>query len=259
MLKLENGQYFSYEMVGEFHSESCWIHPRRTITSFELILVLEGAVRIEEEGVRYELQSGDMLFLEPGKAHGGFCESTEQVGFYWFHFLTNIPLPFKVCKGAEIYEVKYLLKRLLHITNQFEDIGAAADAAGVLLLEELQQCSRQSCADTALIHQVAEYARINADRNVTVAEIAEHFGYHPDYIGRLFKKHFQTGLKEYIGGMRIKKAKDLLLFTTLTVEQAALELGWSDANTFIKFFTYHEKISPKAFRNLYFRTHMNNK
>ena len=35
MIKFENGKYFSYDMIGEFHSSGEWIHPRRSIKSYE--------------------------------------------------------------------------------------------------------------------------------------------------------------------------------------------------------------------------------
>ena len=31
MIKLENNKYFSYDMIGEFHSSGKWIHPHRMI------------------------------------------------------------------------------------------------------------------------------------------------------------------------------------------------------------------------------------
>ena len=56
MIKFENGKYFSYDMIGEFHSSGEWIHPGRNIKSYEIILVLEGTVYIAEETREYILQ-----------------------------------------------------------------------------------------------------------------------------------------------------------------------------------------------------------
>ena len=53
MIQFENGKYFSYDMVGEFHSLGEWIHPKRSIKSFEVILALEGTVYISEENQEY--------------------------------------------------------------------------------------------------------------------------------------------------------------------------------------------------------------
>lgn len=39
----------------------------------------------------------------------------------------------------------------------------------------------------------------------------------------------------------MKLAKDFLLTTDMSVKQISRELGYSEENLFIKFFTYHEK------------------
>jgi YesN/AraC family two-component response regulator len=94
---------------------------------------------------------------------------------------------------------------------------------------------------------------------VTVSEIADHYGYNVDYIGKLFKANFGLSLKKYIALQRLNLAKDLLLTTMLSVKQIAGEIGYEDENAFVKFFVYHEKMSPTVFRNNYFNTHINNR
>ena len=86
MLKLENNKYFAFAMVGEFRSSEEWIHPTRTIDTYELILVREGTVYIKEGITEYTLNVGDMLLLEPNTVHGGFRKSEGKTSFYWFHF-----------------------------------------------------------------------------------------------------------------------------------------------------------------------------
>ena len=169
-------------------------------------------------------------------------------------------MPFKVCTGQEFYEVRQLMKRLLHIANTPGFSPNAADALTLVIFEELAQRARaEAPANRVSINQIAEYIRINCHKNLTVSAIAAHFSYNPDYVGKLFRKHFGVGLKEYIAQQKLKMAKDLLLTTDLSVKQIASELGYGHENLFIKFFLYHEKISPTAFRNQYYNTHMNNR
>ena len=42
-----------------------------------------------------------------------------------------------------------------------------------------------------------------------------------------------------------------------SVKEIAALLGFSEPNTFIHFFKYHEGISPTLYRNTYHNTHMN--
>ena len=75
----------------------------------------------------------------------------------------------------------------------------------------------------------------------------------------MFKKNHGVGLKQYIAAERVKAAKDLLLTTGLSVKEIAAKLGFHEENLFIKFFIYHEEISPTRFRNKYVGVHINNK
>ena len=260
MIKFENGKHFSYYMIGEFHSSGEWIHPKRSIKSFEVILVLEGTVYIAEEKREYILKKNQLLLLEPFKEHYGYKTVSEPTAFYWFHFFTDLEIPLKSYTGADIYEIKQLLKRLLHITNTPTYSTAAADSAGYLIFEELIRLSaEENSSNQDLAVRITEYIRNQIKSGVSVSDIARHFGYNADYIGKYFKKIHGVRLKEYLAIQRIKLAKDLLLTTDMSVKQISGELGYNEENLFIKFFTYHEKISPAAFKSKYCNTYINNK
>ena len=260
MISFNGEQTFSYEMIGEFRSDEPWIHPRRIINSTEVILVLEGEVHIAEEETEYSLKKDDVIILSPEKEHYGFKTSFGTTAFYWFHFHTDLPLPFKALTGADVFEIKKQLKRLLHFTNTPSYSGNSADALAFLVFEELSQIGfKETSSNSGLVSRIKEFVRGNLLRNPTVADISENFGYNPDYIGKLFKNTVGVGLKEYIAAERLKYAKDLLLTTSKTVKQIAFDLGFAAENLFIKFFGYHEGISPTAYRSKYYNTHINNR
>lgn len=257
MLKIDHTNYFSFESIGEFSSDSEWIHPDRVLDSYELIFITKGEVFIREEDENYELYKNECILLESGKRHFGYKVSKNPTSFYWFHFKTDFKMPFKVYKDDEYYDVKYLLKKLLHMSKTPGYSSSAKDSAALLLFYELSQIAAATKA-SALANKIGEYIRIHADKGITVETAAKHFGYNADYISKLFKMNFGMGIKKYILSERIKKARDLLLNTELSIKEISAQMGFSDANHFIKFFMYHEEISPMKFRNRYFNTHMNN-
>ncbi len=259
MIRLHNGSHFSFHMIGEFQSDGAWSHPRTTIDTYEIILVLSGVVFIQEGDISYELHPNDVLILEPHKIHGGYRISTPPTSFYWCHFYTDLPMKLKHVRGADLYDIKYYLKRLLHMANSSYSTDSA-DALCYLIVEELEKLHKEKAfSNPVLIHQVNAYIKSNIARNLTVTEIAKHFGYSPNYIGSLFQKNHNMRLKAYISGQRIKLAKDFLLTTNLTVKQIAHSIGYTDENSFVKFFKYHEKVSPTAFRTKYCNTHINSR
>lgn len=259
MIYFDNGGYFAYESAGEFHSEGTWIHPVRTINTYEILLVLEGRVQLRDADTAYNLLPGDVIVLEPGREHGGTAETNEKVAFYWFHFRTNLPVEEKYCALKDAYQLRQLLKRLLHVSNAPACDPLEMDASGYLVYGELRRQFREKDqVGIHLLEQVKEYIRVHVRQRLTVRMVAEHFGYHPDYLGKVFQKHFQMGLKDYLNLQRIKCMKDLLLTTEKTVKQIAFEMGYTHENLFTKFFLYHEKIGPSEFRNQYCNTHLNN-
>lgn len=257
MLKTDNN-YFVYENIGEFHSDDEWIHPVRVIDNYELIFVLSGTVHLFEEGKRYDLHPNECILLEPGKQHGGYRISNGLTTFYWLHFRTDCAMPFKTFVDADFYELKYLLKKLLHMSRTPVYNTEALDAASFLIFNELQNLPSLTSGNS-FANKVAAYIRMKINKNVSVLSVAKHFGYSPDYISRLFKKTFSIGMKEYISEERMKYAKNLLLTTDLSVKEISAQTGFENENHFIKFFNYHERKSPLQFRNMYFNIKMNDK
>lgn len=247
-----------YESSGLFVAQGNWIHPDRIISSYEIMFVLEGEVHIQEEEAVYSLKKDDLLMLHPARRHFGCRESKAPVSFYWVHFYTCLPGLPGLLKPQDSYVFHQYFRQLLHLVNTPGYPGYMADSLAGLIVGEVQYLQREHQAGgSSLAGQIAEWVRLNIDRNISVKMAAEHFGYHENYIGKLFQQAFGVGMKEYINNEKIKAAKNYLRTTNDSVKQIAHRLGYRDQNLFVKFFRYHEQISPTKFRNLYFHTHMN--
>ncbi len=254
MIKTDTN-FFEYESIGEYASGEIWIHPERIIDSFEIIFVNKGCVYINENDTEYEIGENQFIILEPGKRHFGYKHSITD--FYWLHFRTNLNIPCKEYKGNEFYDIKYLLKKLLHMSKTPSYNKNSLDTVAFAIFNEIS-ATLIGGEGNALANKISEYIRININKNITVKSISQHFQYNRDYIGKLFKNAFGIGIKEYIASEKIKIAKDMLLTTNLSVKEIASKLNFENENLFVKFFVYHEKLSPSKFRNKYFNIHMNN-
>ena len=56
--------------------------------------------------------------------------------------------------------------------------------------------------------------------------------------------------KEYITWYKMKKAKELLIETSMSITEIANSVGYNDILAFSKIFTSKEKISPQKYRLL---------
>lgn len=256
----------SYCYGGRFASRAQWIHPERCIDTYELIVVTEGCVCMEEEESDYVLTPDTALLLEPGKRHRGFQASQERVAFYWIHFndfcLSEHTKLAKCLHLYNPYAVTLLCRQLLDYADEKNtEAGASVpDALLHVLLKELEKQSREA-KDSAdlLTFQIREWIRINSDQNLTVSAVSQHFGYNEDYLSRLFRKQCGHGLKFEIDSMKLREIKKLLLNTDFTLYEVAKRAGMEDYKLFLKFFKYHEGVTPSEFRSIYYMMHTNNR
>lgn len=245
----------SYLNGGYFKSEEEWIHPRRRIDSNEIIFVTKGNVYLKEEEKDYLLRPGDLLILEKDKLHFG-TELSRGVEFYWLHFLGEAKV--KLFFLPDMAAMTLLFRQLLHYENTPSYPKRALELAFELIQLELRVQSESTEGASRFLTEIKEWIRIHSDQPITVREISQRFGYHSDYICRLFQKHYHISLKGYIEEQRLNYIKRLLLTTDDTISEIARSSGFDSYQNFLKFFTYHEDMSPSEFRNTFTNTHRNN-
>ncbi len=251
---LENIEYLS---GGKFQSRGSWSHPRRIIDSYEVILVTDGEVFISSDGREYALKPDDVLVIEPDTLHFGTKES-ENVGFYWLHFKAEASLVTGHMHIENPYHLLLLFSQLLHFQSFNDGLFEANDYLTRLIIAELYR-SRTAGGENALASRAAEWIRVNSDIPLKVSDVADKFGYNPDYLNRVFAKSYNKSVKAYIDDCKMQHIKSLLMTTDYSFKEIAEASGFSDYKFFLKFFKHREKMTPSEFKGIYFKTHLNNK
>ena len=248
----------TYCGAGKFVSHGEWIHPDRIINSYELIFVLDGTVYINEDNVQYQLKKNDVLLLEPTLRHFGYKKSSN-TSFFWVHFtgLPQINAKLKYQTLSDSYNLSLLFKQLLHYQSENQTTECLDYLARLILIEAFS-IKRQEDTNKVISEAVA-WITANRDIILKVEEVSEHLGYNADYISRLFKANYGKSLKEYINDVKISHIKQLLLTSNLSLTDIACSTGFDDYKYFLKFFKYHEGVTPTQFLKSYTKTHINNK
>lgn len=257
-MRISDLQELTFTGGGVFSSEARWIHGRRILESFELMLVTKGKVYIQEGDIRYCLMPGDYMVLRAGMIHMGWKASEEKTQFYWLHFLAKgrMDEPYTGTarnQGILIQSARQLLQiRQLGIYPE-----GTQEAMLRVLLAELE-VQHEAVQDTgALSAQVKEYIRSHSRGPLTASKVADAMGYSADYLSRILKRNYGRSLGQSIAEERMNRARLLLQTSQLNISQIAQELGWEDANLFEKFFRYHQKCTPSAYRKSFAKYHTN--
>lgn len=81
---------------------------------------------------------------------------------------------------------------------------------------------------------------------VSLASIGKHFSYHPTYVSNLLKKETGKTFSEILLKLRMERAAMLIKGTTLTSEEIAALLGYSNSSNFYKAFRAYYGRAPRA-------------
>ena len=78
--------------------------------------------------------------------------------------------------------------------------------------------------------------------------LAEEFHLSAQYISQLFKNEIGVGFLTYLTNIRMERAKQLLLSTSLSIAEVSEQSGYSDYRVFTKVFKKSEGITPSQYR-----------
>lgn len=240
-----------YNNGGRFSAKKGWRHPDRYIDDTEIIIVLKGTVYMVIGDSEYAASAGDILRLPPHERHYGSRDADGDVSIYWLHFsgATEEELPPKYFRPESISQAELITKQLLHYAGDERYPSESANCLiRVLLMELKTEYMRLGADENMLFSSVLKWVKDNSHRAVKVSDVAAHFRYNEDYLNRMFRRFYPTGLKAYIDAQRLQGIKNALLDGKLTLREISYEYGFSDHKCFLKYFKYHEGMSPTRYR-----------
>ncbi len=255
---------------GLFISRGRGKHPERTIDSYQVLLVSKGQLNIWEEDKSYYLKEGNTLLLYPGHKHGGIDQYQADSSFFWLHFAVNEDFIGYEDHILEIPKIKTFAdpERLIELFRRFlddQESGRLTPFRGNLLVLEIlneiaesdkpEEGSRSN--DAVLADRINRYIRTHFHEKITTSLIADRLKCNPDYLGRVFRSAYHKTITDFINDRRIHYARTLLINSDFNINEIASECGFNYANYFQRTFKRHEGMTPKSFRRLFAKMHVN--
>ena len=152
---------------------------------------------------------------------------------------------FSYCREALRLKITdYILKPV-----NYEEFGTCIDNLKISLFEQrvasMQEPKKQ---EERVITGITRYLQEHLSEDVSLSVLAEEFHLNAQYISQLFKNEIGVGFLAYLTGIRMEKAKQLLLSTSLSVAEIAREAGYGDYRVFTKVFKKNEGVTPSQYR-----------
>lgn len=280
-------QPVSFLSSGNLTNEDRFLHPKRTLDSYELISVTKGILHIQSDTRSYHIGPGQFVLLLPNECHFGIQSSEGQLSFYWTHFYFNSK-DTAVCNEQQATtffheencpryilpetgtfsansRVNVLFVQLLDLAKRLDNFSTTqcSYAQSTLLLELTSECFfrhhlMQNERIPLNIVDLIEWLQLNYDTTLCVADIARKFGYHPAYLTSIFKRFTGYTLTEYLNRQRIHIAKNYLVsMPGLSITEISGQIGISDEKYFMRLFKRYEGVTATAFRKAFFQKKKN--
>lgn len=142
------------------------------------------------------------------------------------------------------------------VKGRLFDIGADAHRTARAALRDLaallsERMVDKANAENSLVEDMRSFLEANyRNEDLTVQSTAEHYNLSISNLSHYFKKHVGVSVSEYIEGLRIQAAKELLRGTQMNVSDIALAVGYAYPATFMRAFKKVCGQSPTGYRKL---------
>jgi len=257
---------FDYHWSGRFIAPNeNWIHMTRELKDYELVLITEGVLSIECDGMEFTVGEGEYLLMPPSHLQKGTKQG--YCSFYWLHFSAEQLMTPNCEKGLRIVKkgrcfskerLIILLKELQDSDRRYRDKLLNDYLTGAVLAEiSLQNGghsdNRPSRSKEQLSSDIKTYISWHISEAVRIEDIADYFDYNEKYITTLFRKLNGIPLKRYILCEKMEYAKSILTESDTTVSEVAYSIGFSDVHNFSNAFKNITGMSPGVYRRQYDR------
>ena len=238
----------------------------------EIVYVYDGKGAHTVDGVTHKVEKGTIIVINSGQVHSFVCHSDmmqinilfdpgffggslkadstfsdvikhfgfecdEEVRSFYQLSLGDIISAERICDSMKD-EAKKRSFAYKEILSSYIKV-----LVGLILRSEAVEAK-----ENRLPKEILEYIDLHCFGRITIEDIAKNSFYNPAYLGRIFKECYGKSIKEYISEKRISRAIGLLLETSMTVENIAAQVGYSNKNQFYKHFENITGKSPAKIR-----------
>ena len=99
-----------------------------------------------------------------------------------------------------------------------------------------------------VVAKAKAYINANFHKEISLDDVSREVDISPYYFSKIFKEETGENFIEYVTGIRMERAKELLLSSTLSMKEICGEVGYSDPNYFSRTFKKNVGLTPTEYK-----------
>lgn len=250
--------------VGQLRALSPHTNQRSHLASYLFFVVADGEGTLTYDGAAYPLSRGSCVFIDCRRAYS-HATSLRLWTLAWAHFdgptMHGVYRKYVERGGMPAFRPENV-QTYLDLMAQLQQTAAADDHVRDMHINELlwallshlmqsawRPAAHRSANDSrSRITEVKAWLDNHYNEKIALDDLAEHFFINKFYLTRLFREQYGSTIVNYLLSLRISRAKELLRFSDLSVEEIGARCGMPEANYFSRAFHKIEGVSPSEFR-----------
>ena len=253
---------------------------REKLQSYLCFMVEDGEGELVYEGKKYELKTGDVVFIDCRKAYSHSTGMNPNAGLWslrWCHFygpsmpaiyakycergglpvIRGADVSVDLARGADVSQYAAILTDIYTLASSSDYIrdmrinGKLNDLLTLLMESSWHRGYSSNAPKKMDISSVKSFLDEHYKEKLSLESMASHFFIDKHYLARLFKEQYGVTLVTYLQQVRITHAKRMLRFTNKSIEEIGLECGIGELNYFSRVFKKLEGVSPSEFRRVW--------
>lgn len=147
------------------------------------------------------------------------------------------------------YSISDVAIQMIEKASTSDEVKQIAIASCLELMEQRAEAKKKMTPQ--LLKEAEQYIFNHMHEKIVVSDIAETLGITPGYLSQLFRKYEDCTVIEYIHHEKIYRAKNLLKYSDLPIQEISEYLGFSSSSKFGVIFKKENKMTPHEYRVKY--------
>ncbi|HBI71877.1 MAG TPA: hypothetical protein DDY59_01645 [Lachnospiraceae bacterium] len=246
-------------------NDSCLPHFH---SSLEFVYVTNGELKATLNGVHYDVKKGQILIVTSYTIHYyETVDSSEEIiltvpldyipsynkQFSHSSFAQNVYQDTDIQNSEILRSMKVLSKNDAWRKLSTDIVKGYIYVIIGTLIAGIGLTNNNITSNQDTIRDVLIYIQNNYLSQISLQQLAKHFGYSTSRFSHLFNTYLGCTISEYINTLRCRYASGLFLDDSVSIINAAMSSGFSSMRTFYRSFKKCFGVTPSQYRDNYMK------
>lgn len=249
--------------VGSLTAIKSHTSKREKLQSYLCFVVEDGEGELVYEGRKYALKTGNVVFIDCRKE---YSHSTDENlwSLRWCHFNSTFMSavyekyrerggkptfhPEKLNAFSDLLSELYILASSTDYIRDMRINEKLSELLTLLMEQSWHPEDGMFSKKRVELESVKIYLDEHFTEKISLDNLSDQFFINKYYLTRIFKETYGATISHYVLSKRITRAKQLIRFSEMTMDEIAAAVGMNDANYFSRAFRKVEGVSPTEYQ-----------